>query len=117
MNNENIRCWFRANIIDEKVFGRNQINIELSDFYGCLKDTVKKPLSIRLTMDSDIAKCGLSTHKIAEEYAKKTMFDLRQAVIRQAEQFFDEFYHYNLEDMKEAIKECIQRQEIKDAYK
>lgn len=53
--------------------------------------------------------CEVSNDKIAEEYAKKCMYDLRKSVMCQAEQFFEEFYYYNIEDMKLAIKECIEK--------
>jgi hypothetical protein len=111
---KNIRCWFRATISRDEIFKSNIIDIQLSDFYGCLKDCMQKPLSLRIRMDPALnSYCTITNDEISNHYAKNTMHQLRQAVIAQAEQFFDEFYHYNFDDMRMAIKECIEMENKK----
>lgn len=107
--NRNNRCWFRARINHEKVFKCKTIEIMMSDFYGCLKDSVEKPLSYRIRIDEDLQShtAAVNDH-IINSYTKDAMHNIRQAVLCQAEQFFDEFYHYNFEDMQQAIKECLE---------
>lgn len=103
------RCWFRARIGHDKIFKHNTIDIEMSDFYGCLKDSIQKPLSLRIRMGEVLnSYCSITNDEISNLYAKNAMHQLRQAIINQVEQFFDEFHHYNFEDMRMAIKECLE---------
>jgi hypothetical protein len=108
---KNNRCWFRARISHEEIFKCNTIDIELSDFYGCLKDSVKKPLVLRLRMRPLADFASAPNDEIVNYYAGDAMHRLKHAIILQAEQFFDEFYHYNIEDLRTAIKECIEWKE------
>src|SRR5215204_4659635 len=105
-NMGNNRCWFRAYIGRREAFRQKTIQIEMSDFYGCLKDSVTKPLALSLAF-SDQACNNDNVEIISEQEANRAMHQLRAVVMKQAEMFFEEFYHYNFEDMKRAIKECI----------
>lgn len=111
MNNN--RCWFRASIWHEKIFKCNVIEVRMSDFYGCLKDSVQKPLSLCVRMPTEIqSHAGNDNEALADYYAKDTMHQLRQAVIHQVENFFEEFYHYNFADMRKAFKDCLELQPV-----
>ena len=107
----NNRCPFIATISDEKVFGTKTIDIQVGNFYECMKDCIEKPLSLRLRFD-DSYHLSFSDERlvfVAREEAKRAMHQFRQAVIAQAEMFFGEFYHYNLDSMADAILYCIKR--------
>ena len=106
---KNKRCWFKSEINRDQIFRSNTIDIRISDFYGNLKESIQKTLSLRIRMDAAInSYCTITNDEISNHYTKNAMHQLRQAVILQAEQFFDEFYHYNFEDMKASIKECLE---------
>jgi len=104
----NNRCAFRATINIDKVFGKKTIDIEMSDFYGCLRDSVEKPLRLRVAYDQDVLMSTNNKPMIAREEAKRAMYQFRQAVIAQAEMFFEEFYRYNVDLMADAILDCLQ---------
>ena len=103
------RCSFLAFRSKKSFFESQSITIRLNNFYECLSDSVNSPLEVSTLVNRNWGMDGEGYNDArALQMANDAMNHIRSTLINQAEMFFKEFYHYNIEEMKNEYKKCLE---------